>query len=338
MVMNTTIENINFLVAVLTKNDYPATKIHELLVNACGEIKSLRRIQEIAHDYRSNRRTGHSRLEGSGRPQAQTTDENMNKVKQLLDEDCHLSVRGVAAITGFSYSSVYRIISQKLLLKCVNAKWVPHPLTESHKVQRVQLAQELLRNLNAYTVVVDEKWVYCEPLPPGQNNTYWVAPGGDRPTISRRIISDLKYHIIVACNFRGDFRFQVLERTETINAKRYINFLQMILGMRRTGRLHLMHDNARPHMAAMTQAFCKEKGIRFIRQPPYSPDMNLLDRFVFRNLEFDRRITRFPNINCLSQYLQSFMENKMTRSKLSSEFDHLRNHLQKVIENNGNYI
>ena len=26
-----------------------------------------------------------------------------------------------------------------------------------------------------------------------------------------------------------------------------------------------------------------------MKQPPYSPDFNLLDRYVFRNMEFERR-------------------------------------------------
>lgn len=336
--MEPTTENINFFVAILTKNDYSAPEIHHLLLNACGEIKSLRRIQDISKQYRNNERKGASRVQGSGRPRTQTSDENATKVKQLLDEDCTLSIRGISALTDLGISSVYRIVSEKLLLKCVHARWVPHRLTEDHKVQRVKLAQKLLRNLNIHTVVVDEKWIYSDHLPSRQDNSYWVAADGDRPTIPRRTISDRKFHIIIACNFCGDFRFQVLERKQSINAERYVNFLKTILDIKRVGHLDLMHDNARPHVAVMTQAFCEEHGIKLLRQPPYSPDMNLLDRFVFRNLEFDRRKKQFPNINSLSEYIANFMKNKMTKLKLSTEFEHLKNHLHEVIKKHGDYI
>lgn len=336
--MDPTTENINFFVSVLTENDFSASEIHQLLLNACGEIKSLRRIQDIRKQYRKNERKGNSRIKGSGRLRTETCDDNATKVKQLLDEDCTLSIRGISALTDLSIGSVYRIITEKLLMKCVHARWVPHRLTEDHKVQRVKLAQKLLRNLNIYTVVIDEKWIYSDHLPSRQDNSFWVAADGDRPTIARRTISDMKFHIIVACNFVGDFRFQVLQRNQSINAERYADFLQTILNMKRIGHLDLMHDNARPHVAVKTQAFCEEHGIKILRQPPYSPDMNLLDRFVFRNLEFDRRKTRFPNINAISEYLQNFMKTKMTKLKLTKEFEQLKNHLHDVIKNHGDYM
>jgi [histone H3]-lysine36 N-dimethyltransferase SETMAR len=336
--MNATTENINFFVAVLSTNSFSVVEIHSLLVNASGDVKSLRRIQDIAKEYKRNEREGATRKEGSGRPSTTTTEEKVAEVKQLLDEDSNLSIRGIATLAEVTVNAAYRIMTEKLKMKCVYARWIPHQLTENHKTQRVEEAQHLLQNLNGYTMVVDEKWVYSDPLPCRQNNASWVAPDGDRPTIARRIISDQKFHIIVACNFRGDFRFKVFERNQTINAERYVEFLQTIQNTVRTGRLHLMHDNARPHTAVMTQTFCEQNRITLVKQPPYSPDMNLLDRFVFRNLEFDRRAVHFPNKDALTLYLQNFLENKMTRFKLARELDRLKHHLQEVIDIHGNYV
>ena len=306
--------------------------------NACGKVKSLRRIQDIAKDFKTKERVSATRKEGSGRPQSLTNNENTEKVRKAIEEDNRLSLRGIAAITEINVSSVYRILTENLKFKSVFAKWIPHLLTEDHRRQRVQEAEHLLQNMKGSIVVVDEKWVYCDHLPCRQNNQLWVAPDGDRPTQPRRIISDQKFHIIVACNFRGDFRFHILERNQTINAQRYVEFLESILNMARPGRLELMHDNARPHTAVVTRDFCEQHGITLVKQPPYSPDMNLMDRFIFRNLEFDRRGTRFENKEHLTVYLENFLQNNMTKFKLAREMHCLKEHLQDVIDMEGNYV
>ena len=46
--------------------------------------------------------------------------------------------------------------------------------------------------------------------------------------------------------------------------------------MGRANRLKIMHDNARPHTTLMTRTFFENNGITLVKQPPYSPDMNLL--------------------------------------------------------------
>ena len=58
-----------------------------------------------------------------------------------------------------------------------------------------------------------------------------------------------------------------------------------------------------------------------MKQPPYSPDMNLLERYVFRNMEFDRSDKHFANKNEVESYVKQFMATKMTRAKLSRELE-----------------
>ena len=84
-----------------------------------------------------------------------------------------------------------------------------------------------------------------------------------------------------------------------------------------------MHDNARPHIALMTRTYFENNGITLVKQLPYSPDMNFLDRYVFRNMEFDRRDQHFAIKNEVESYVQQFMATKMTRAKLSRELERL---------------
>ena len=43
-------------------------------------------------------------------------------------------------------------------------------------------------------------------------------------------------------------------------------------------------DNARPHTAAATQNFLASWNVNLVKQSPYSSDLNLLDRFLFRQV------------------------------------------------------
>ena len=95
--MNASTENINFLIAVLGKNGLTAVKIHEMLTNACGDVLSLRRVQEINKEYKIGKRVDCQRKEGSGRPSSSASDENVSRVKELVEEhnNC-ISYRAIA--------------------------------------------------------------------------------------------------------------------------------------------------------------------------------------------------------------------------------------------------
>lgn len=222
-------------------------------------------------------------------------------------------------------------------MKSLYARWVPHTLSEAQQQQRVEGAQRVLNEMNENVIIIDEKWLFANPLPPRQQVRAWVDEAGDRPKLPRGKIADKKFHIIVAISFRGDFSFQVLPRNESINADRYVNFLEeRVLPLRRN--LIVMHDKARPHTANITRNFFNENGMTLLRQAPYSPDFNLLDRFVFRNMEFERRDRYFENKETVEEFLQVFLRQKMTRGKLQRELHRLRSDMQDIIAIGGDYL
>ncbi|QQP32993.1 Uncharacterized protein FKW44_024202, partial [Caligus rogercresseyi] len=47
----------------------------------------------------------------------------------------------------------------------------------------------------------------------------------------------------------------------------------------------LMWDNARPHTDTDTREFLTRRDVEPVKQSPYSPDLNLCDRFLFRKLK-----------------------------------------------------
>ena len=63
-------------------------------------------------------------------------------------------------------------------------------------------------------------------------------------------------------------------------------------------------DNARPHTAAATKQILDRRGVPLVSQSPYSPDLNLLDRFLFRHIKMDLRGKDFSGPEDLSKAIQ----------------------------------
>jgi transposase len=330
--MKPSTDNMNFFIATLQKSNFSATKIHSLLADAWGEenVLSLRRVQELSKEYADGVRQKFTRDEGSGRPREVSTPENIDVIKNLVENDETISIQALSEISGISWSSVQRILTDELKKHTVFARWVPHKLTQNQMYMRVEGAERILNEINGSIVVIDEKWLYAEPMPPKENVRAWVDAGGDRPRQPRRIIADKKFHIIVSMNYRGEYYYEVLPRGIAINAHRYIQFLDNMKEIRRRGKLHIMHDNARPHTAQLTQAFLQLNSIDRLPQPPYSPDMNLMDRYIFRNMEAARKGKTFNSIDEVKMFLEEFL-GMQTRYKLTREMNRLREDLDSII-------
>ena len=83
-----------------------------------------------------------------------------------------------------------------------------------------------------------------------------------------------------------------MKKGEKINSERYIQFLKSLYHnfSRHMKPLNwsismLIQDNAQSHAARSTADFLQQKQLATIHQPHYSPDFNLLDRFVISYLE-----------------------------------------------------
>ena len=100
----------------------------------------------------------------------------------------------------------------------------------------------------------------------------------------------------------------------------------------------LMHDNARPHVAGLVKNWIDNQAITLQRQAPYSPDTNLMDRYVFRNFESFRRFNDFENINQMKEAVMDFVTNRLTSEKLHRELDRLKQDIQAIIDIGGDYL
>ena len=81
-----------------------------------------------------------------GHPQART-DENVERVRQKVPTDRHLTVRMIADELGINSDRVWRIITEDLGMRKICAKMVPKLLNERQNERRVQVCQNILEQL-----------------------------------------------------------------------------------------------------------------------------------------------------------------------------------------------
>ena len=137
--------------------------------------------------------------------------------------------------------------------------------------------------------------------------------------------------IIVAATFTGHFHVKILPTGTSLNALGYIEFLKRMI--RKFSRMThdpiewnqhlLMHDNARPHVAMAVRDFLLEEGTSLLHQPPYSPDVNICDRFLFRNLEHARSGVEFHSDDDLLSFVTNHFKT-YSQEMLLQEYQKLK--------------
>ena len=352
--MEAKIEYLKFYVETQRRNGITPTQIYQQIITAWGEnIITLRSVQKWCKmGADDNEEISFTHRGGAGRPRTSRSKENVDDLKELLDKCPHLSVEEIADLMDISATSVYRIITDDLHMRSVIARWIPHELSGEQKVKRVDLAKNMLKTLNERDImknliITDEKWIFHRSIGTKNANRKWIPEDGgrgDKPVIARRTIHDAKTMVLVAISFDGKFVADYLPHGDTVDSSRYVDFLKKIHHTlsRRVDPLSwedwvLQHDNARPHTSRLTALFLSSKHVTCLPQPPYSPDFNLLDRWVFAQVENTRRGTDFQSPTEVFQHLTDTLRN-LKKDDLIYQFSKLKNDLRDIINSGGDYL
>jgi len=89
----------------------------------------------------------------------------------------------------------------------------------------------------------------------------------------------------------------VAREDDTINAQSTIKLAIQLLAMQPKGKLYIILDNARYYRSRIVKAFLKiNKRIKFVFLPPYSPNLNLIERlwkFVKKKVSYNKYYAEF---------------------------------------------
>ena len=151
--------------------------------------------------------------------------------------------------------------------------------------------------------------------------------------------------ILVAFTRDKKFNIAVTQKNETVDADRFVNFVHST--GERWGRLTRdpvkltdlwwQHDNARHHSSRTTKEFFDRRGVTMIWQPPYSPDMNLADRFLFKLLKKELRKDTFSTAEEVQEASLRILR-AIPEETFAAQLAELREHCQHVIDKDGHYV
>ena len=79
-----------------------------------------------------------------GRPITETTTENIEQIRLLIDDDPYTTIEGIQGQTDLSYGTVQRIISDHLQLRKITERYIPKVLTDPQRAERVRICKESL--------------------------------------------------------------------------------------------------------------------------------------------------------------------------------------------------
>jgi len=164
-----------------------ATEAHEMLQKAFKE-EALSRTQVFEWFARFKR--GEMSVEDhphSGRPSTSHTDENVEKIREQINEDHRYTIDEISEATGVSWSSCQQILTVDLNVRRVATKFVPRLLTQDQKNTRLTLSKELKNqiesdpNFLSKVIMGDESWCYGYDPETKQASSQQKTPTSSRP-------------------------------------------------------------------------------------------------------------------------------------------------------------
>lgn len=298
-------------------------------------------------------RTSFSDEPRSGRPSTSLTVENIELVSNEITANPRQSLRTLSQSLGISKDSVRRILEDSLSLRKVCSVWVPYKLSDSNKRDRIECARLLMKTFDENTLedclrfwaTEDETWVCFESVGTKQENKAWLPLGASRPRVLSPKLTNRKTMLVVAFTGDGKINIEAIPAGDTLNSERFIQFVKdtgrkwrtLRSSPTRLSELWWQHDNARPHSATATRDFFAERGVKLLRQSPYSPDLNLCDRWLFLEMKKALRQQNFQSSEDVRDAALHMFRN-LPRQRFSNELKRLFEHCKKVIEAGGDFI
>lgn len=231
----------------------------------------------------------------SGRPSTTITKSNIKRVEELVEEDRHISLRAIEALTSLNIFTIHTILHDHLEMSKRKSRWVPYTLKPENKKKRLDFAKAMLEEFQSgrlrldKIITGDECLFYHRKIKKAQSNSSWRKLGEEPDTLVRRGRFEAKTMFCIFFRSTGVVQITYCEKGVTIDNQRYINdclspMIQEVESQRPVygvRDMYLLHDNARPHVHVNVRNFLESKGLKEIDHPPYSPDLAPCDFWLF---------------------------------------------------------
>ncbi|QQP55740.1 Transposase [Caligus rogercresseyi] len=268
-------------------------------------------------------------LEKKTRPRETRTEENVARVKCLVEDNPRMNTQQVAAEVSLPSTTVFRLLTEDLGLQTLLSVLVPHQLSEANKTQRVKCSQDLLKLFQGH----GEDFLGYHLLVQDDGAEAILGGAHAGPVLDPPCETDSE---------EDDDSDGVHLQAEAVDQNTMIEYLRTtgkrFLSLKKDKiRLKdclLMRDNARPHTATDTREFLTRRDVELVKQSPYSLDLNLCDRFLFRKLKYLLRDDEFGGHEEATLAVQRAMR-RVSEDELYDQLRKLWGHCTTSLQSEG---
>jgi histone-lysine N-methyltransferase SETMAR len=206
---------------------YSPTKTYEMIQETSAG-KSVSRTQVF--EWHRRFREGRVSLEDDGgRGRKSSIDSTfVSSVKDVVDRDRRVTIRDICTVTGFSFGTVQRILTEHLNMKKVSARWVPRLLTDTNKENRVMASRKFIKRYRRdgvtfldHIVTADETWLYLFDPETKEQSRQWKTPGSPTPKKARVTKTCGKQMYIFFADRHGMILMHAVPIGQNVNAAYY---------------------------------------------------------------------------------------------------------------------
>lgn len=327
------------------------TETHQMLMKVYGD-NCLSRGR--VHEWFTRFKEGRESLEDDehvGQPKFVITPENIEKVREFIKNEPKSSVRYMEMELNISKDSIHRILTEKLNMRKVCSRFVPHRLTDDQKLLRIQHSKDIIKEAKKdknflYSIVTgDETWCFQYDPETKRQSAEWKRPDEPNPKKSRLEKSKVKTMLICFYDSKGIIHKEFVPPGQTVNAVFYLGVMRRLLSRirrvrpeyREQGSWRLLHDNAPSHRSTLVTDFLVKNGILSINHSPYSPDMAPCDYFLFGRLHLPMKGKRYADVEAI-QKASTIILKDMPADELKSSFDMLLERANRCMNSEGDYF
>ena len=185
-------------------------------------------------------------------------------------------------------------------------------------------------------VTGDEKWVLYVNY---TRKKQWLGAKDPGVPTPKPELHPEKVMLCVWWNVHGVIHWELLPTGATINASVYCQQLDRLAEKlnKKQDKVYFLHDNARPHIAKLTNLKLLQLGWTVLSHPPNSPDLAPTDYHLFRSLSNDLKDRKFIEEDDLYKYISIFFNNK-PKDFYEAGIHSLPLRWQQVVDSDGAYI
>ena len=254
----------------------------------------------------------------------------------------------IEELSGIHSSSVLKILRERLGLRKICARLVPHLLADEHKVSRVRLAWLVIEKYDKCDprrlediVTGDETWIYHFQPESKAKNKVWVSSEGNRPVIACHCKTSNRMFYAIFLDLKSPVLQIPVPKGSSVTGKFYgERVLTQLVDVCQKRRLRtgvcgikLLHDNTPTHLSATVQEYLKESRLDVLNHPPCSPDLSPSDFLLVPRLQVMLAGHRFESCcgiagavyQCLQhipkEYYQAAFWKWVDRCKMCAEAD-----------------